>query len=623
MAAFLKMENTFLPSVILKARRTLLSVLCLIAVGKMHAQPTNNLCANAITVTCNSSTSGTTVASTNTGAPGTCVTSLNTAGGVWYKVIGWGGDITVSLCNSSYDTKIGVLTGNCGAFSCVKGNDDDTGPGGAQVCDPDTQNTLASSTTFTSVLGTTYYIYVTGFGTATGTFTLVVTCGDYNYPCPANGLNLELQTDANGADISWEIIPQGLDLFACRGLGSPSNAIVTNNCCLPNGCYRLRVYDSGGDGIANGGYILRTENGNQRVIDNRNNFLNGSVSAISGDQGFCLPIGTNKLIYTSCDKLDWVANTYIVASEDPAVSAEWIPNGANSVQDANSGYEFWFFDPNGSYSFKRFRTHNQSDGFGSVGATRTAHMLINNWSIANHIPTGVLMNVRVRGVVNGAPMEWGPACRFKIDPVAAACPMTKLMDIPGNQFLSCGQFRLFAPGQYVHARPVSGATFYQFRFRQPAEAFEVIRSHTSYFVGLGWTNAPALVNGSQYEVDVRAYKNGQWCPWGEVCMLNIGSPMQGGDQQNMPINNDEQEAELQVWPNPSSVGIVQIKLSGIHQGLPGRVQIMDLRGKLVREINITTTEEVLIVPTHDIASGTYLISLITEKRVHTARMVIQ
>jgi hypothetical protein len=618
------METTFFSSLILRPKLTAFVITAVMLMGQESAAqvPANNLCANAITVTCNSTTNGTTVASTNTGAPGTCVTSLNTAGGVWYKVIGWGGDITVSLCNSSYDTKIGVLTGACGAFSCVKGNDDDTGPGGAQVCDPDTQNPLASSTTFTSVSGTTYYIYVTGFGTGTGTFELVVTCGDFNYPCPANGLNLEFQTDANGGQISWEIIPQGLDLFACRGEGLPSNAVVTNNCCLPNGCYRLRVMDSAGDGMANGGYILRTENGNQRVIDNRNNFLTGSLSAISGDQSFCLPIGTDKLIYTSCDKLDWVTNTFIVASENPAVSAEWIPNGANSVQDANSGYEFWFFDPNGSYSFKRFRTHNQADGFGNVGATRAAHMLINNWAIANHIPTGVLMNVRVRGVVNGNALEWGPACRFKIDPVAAQCPMTKLMDIPGNQFLSCGQYRMFVNNQYVHARPVSGASQYQFRFRQAAEGFEVVRTNTTYFVPLGWTNAPSLLNGSQYDVDVRAYKNGQWCPWGEVCVLNISTPVQGGGV-NMDITSEEQTIEMTVWPNPNSGGNVYLKLSETEQDVTGHVQILDLGGRILHQENVVANSEVINVDITSIASGTYILNFMAGDRNHTTRLVVQ
>ncbi len=137
-----------------------------------------------------------------------------------------------------------------------------------------------------------------------------------------NELTLEVETDANAAQTSWEIIQQGSNEVIFAGGGLPSNATVTQFSCLPDGCYRLRVLDAGGDGIAGGGYILRT-NAGDRIIDNRDNFTNGSVSAVIGNGGFCLPLGTDKLIYTSCDKLDWVNNQFIVAAENPAVSLQW------------------------------------------------------------------------------------------------------------------------------------------------------------------------------------------------------------------------------------------------------------------------------------------------------------
>ena len=441
-------------------------------------------------------------------------------------------------------------------------------------------------------------------------------------------LTLEVTTDQNGQETSWEIATQATQTVMCSGSGSPSNATITVQCDLPAGCYLLRVYDSAGDGITGGGYILRTSGPDgQRIIDNRNNFTTGSVSAISGDQGFCLPIGADRPIYTSCDKLDWLNNQFLVASANAAVSAEWVPNAPNSAQDPTSGYDFWFFDPNGSYSFVRQRRHDQSDGFGNVGATRTAHMQINNWALANHIPTGVLMNVRVRGVVNGDPLEWGPACRFKIDPVAAACPMTKLMDIPGNQFLSCGQYRQWAPGSKVHARPVSGATAYQFRFRQPAEGYEVVRTVSAYYVQLFWNSSVGapLVTGSQYEVDVRAFKNGQWCPWGDVCTLNIGTPVNGGGQQQSALI--EEEATLNMWPNPNRGDQLFLNISAIEENVTTvSVEILDLSGKRMTSRTIATQGGYLntvIDLQGEIAAGLYLVNIIAGEKIYTERLVVQ
>jgi hypothetical protein len=438
-------------------------------------------------------------------------------------------------------------------------------------------------------------------------------------------LTLEVTTDANGQQTSWEIAAQGTNVVLCDGEGFPNNATVTVNCCVPEGCYVLRVFDSAGDGIANGGYILRTFPDNRRIIDNRQNFTTGSVSAISGDQGFCLPIGDDRLIYTSCDKLDWVSNQFIVASPDPAVSAEWIPGAPNSAQDTDTGYEFWFFDPNGSYSFRRFRNHATSDGFGNVGATRAAHLQLNNWSPANHIPTGVLLNVRVRAVVNGVAQEWGPACRFKLDPVAAACPMTLLMDIPGNQFLSCGQFRYWGTGNFVHARPVSGATQYQFRFRQPAEGYEVVRTTSSYFVQLFWTVPPPLVPGSQYEVDVRAFKNGQWCPWGNVCTLNINLGLQQGMAQQRSF--DGGELALQMWPNPNNGDLLHLSINEIPEGVElVHVELFDMFGKRVMARSIAVIEGpflTLLNLNGDVASGMYTLNLLIGEEVISQRLVIQ
>jgi hypothetical protein len=124
--------------------------------------PANNDCANAASIACGQSVNGTTLGATNAGAPGFCSTPLNTAPGVWYTLAGQDGSTTVSLCGSSFDTKIGVFTGSCGSLTCVAGNDDSCG--------------TQSSVTFPSTAGTTYIIYVTGFSSAAGAFTLSANC---------------------------------------------------------------------------------------------------------------------------------------------------------------------------------------------------------------------------------------------------------------------------------------------------------------------------------------------------------------------------------------------------------------------------------------------------------------
>ena len=99
-----------------------------------------------------------------------CGTSLNGTPGVWYRIIGTGDNLSVTTCspNTTYDTILGVFTGNCAALSCVAGDDDFDCP----------DSTLHSLVEFTSVPGEMYYIFVSGFNGASGDFQLSIECED-------------------------------------------------------------------------------------------------------------------------------------------------------------------------------------------------------------------------------------------------------------------------------------------------------------------------------------------------------------------------------------------------------------------------------------------------------------
>ncbi len=133
--------------------------------------PPNDLCTGAITINCGQSISSSTATGATTDPVGTCGTSLNTAPGVWYTFVGDGSTVTLNTCTgTSYDSKIGVFSGSCAGLVCVAGNDDFCG--------------LQSQVTFPTVVGTNYYIIVTGFGAATGAFTLTRTCSCIGVPSP-------------------------------------------------------------------------------------------------------------------------------------------------------------------------------------------------------------------------------------------------------------------------------------------------------------------------------------------------------------------------------------------------------------------------------------------------------
>jgi hypothetical protein len=133
-------------------------------------------CFDAVSIVCDGTIySGSTVGVMNdnvsSGAT-TCSTSVGTSGQAWYT---WTAnnssmvDMTTCYPTTGFDTKLHVFTGDCGALSCVVGNDDACG-------------SMSSSVTFTAIEGLTYFIRVGGFASQAGDYSFSATCyalGDY------------------------------------------------------------------------------------------------------------------------------------------------------------------------------------------------------------------------------------------------------------------------------------------------------------------------------------------------------------------------------------------------------------------------------------------------------------
>lgn len=600
--------------------------------------PDNDLCANAIAVGCNSVTVGTTTGST-VDAVGTCTTTLNTAGGVWYTFVGTGGNAKLALCGSTYDTKMGVFTTpDCSTFTCVEGNDDDTDANGLNEC----SNDLHSSMEFITTAGTTYYVLVTGFLTNTGNFTLELTCGGNDVPpCADNGVVVDLTTDDFGSETSWEIVPVGNSLPVCSGSGYPNNASVSVDCCLLDGCYTLAFFDSFGDGMccANGvgGYKLSTSNG-KRIIDNVDDGEFTSVSSVAN--GFCLPIGNIQLTIATCDKEDFLINDVVVSGIDPAVSAQF------GVTDATSGYQFWLFDPDGSYSRRLFRSHASGTCVGTpAGATRAAHMKFSCLnSVLPNVPTDLLLNMRVRPRVAGTYGEFGPACRVMVLSAPPACPTTQLDNNPlhAGTTLSCGATgKVVAASGYagkLYPNIVAGANKYQYEFVQAGEGYirTIATATGSYALTLAnWATNPLLCGTYTYDVRVRVSFDGgaNWCPYGPVCTVEItnnppnnctpvGAFQAGG--LNTTIAAEE---GLSMWPNPTGDGRVTIELNGLSaEAMTANIEVFDLFGKRVASEAISTdgaTELNKVMTLDNLATGMYMVHVTSGNKQFTERLVIK
>jgi len=157
--------------------------------------PSNNLIVGALDIDCLTGPfTGTTTCATDADYPGQCSTNTNAAPGVWYKIQGIDADITLDLCTSTnYDTQMSVWSGSPSSLTCDGGSDDFCG--------------LGSQVTFSSVLGTTYYVYVFGHtNNPNGDFTLTVTCDCTTTVLNINDAGHGSLRDAVACAISGDVI---------------------------------------------------------------------------------------------------------------------------------------------------------------------------------------------------------------------------------------------------------------------------------------------------------------------------------------------------------------------------------------------------------------------------------
>lgn len=169
------------PAAIVSVKCAAVATMLLLSAGHAAAVggPANDSCADPTPLTLPATISGSTIGATTDVVP-FCGTALSTSPGVWYTFTAAAtGSVTADTCsNASYDSKIGVFTGSCGALVCVTGNDDACG--------------LRSRVTFATTAGTTYRVLLTGFGGAVGNFTLSIVSDtltlQQNLACAGTGI---------------------------------------------------------------------------------------------------------------------------------------------------------------------------------------------------------------------------------------------------------------------------------------------------------------------------------------------------------------------------------------------------------------------------------------------------
>ena len=128
------------------------------------------------------------------------------SGGVWYKVIRNGVNITASTCNpgTNFDTQMLLYSGTCGNLVCLEGNDDQGNPLDASCDVLNIFENRASTIEWSSSAGVEYFLYVAGFGTKTGFFELSIESSITGNCSGPSVLYVDSSATGTQSGISWE-----------------------------------------------------------------------------------------------------------------------------------------------------------------------------------------------------------------------------------------------------------------------------------------------------------------------------------------------------------------------------------------------------------------------------------
>ncbi len=170
-----------------------------------------------------------------------CGTTVDGSAGVWYSFLGNGEMINLSMCDSSYDTKLHVFQDDGFNLICVGGNDDS-----------DCDNYLHSKLSFFSEEGVNYFIYISGWGSYEGDFILEINCVELLDGCTdetACNYN-ELATDDDGSCVYPNECGSCDDDLFCYGCTDVSAVNFENDNTIEDGSCEYTTVCSDGQELA-------------------------------------------------------------------------------------------------------------------------------------------------------------------------------------------------------------------------------------------------------------------------------------------------------------------------------------------------------------------------------------
>ncbi|MFY0482072.1 GEVED domain-containing protein [Flavobacterium sp. PLA-1-15] len=445
----------------------------------------NDACANAKVIACNDVTTTSLVGSTNENQAVCGISGVTTqnSGGIWYKFIGTGGEITVSTGQTvaSVDTRLAVFSGACGTLTCIGGNDD--------------INTSASNyrseVLFSSTLSTEYYILLYSYSATTPTdaITLSITCAAPCAPATSN--------DECSAPVAVTI---GTPLTTNNTCSSPSSGVAYPSTGSSFGTYydSWYTFNSG----ANTALSFTTTSTTPTVVGYA--VYTGACGTLTQVSGSSNLTGTKVTLTGLTANTDYLVRAFSTtpASRGTFTLSVALPTTTIATADCGTtkqevGYES--IDAVAVTGAEDYEFKIVNGSFSATVVSPDASVFFSEFAGFQY---GTTYDVSVRAKFAGVYGEYGATCQVS----TTATPTTEM------QF--CDE-TLAAVNSKVYFKGVPLATAYRYEVTNKTSLAVVItESANRYFYMNTLSN---FSYGTEFSVRAQVQVNGTYHPYGDAC----------------------------------------------------------------------------------------------------------
>lgn len=234
------------------------------------------------------------------------------------------------------------------------------------------------------------------------------------------------------------------------------------------------------------------------------------------------------------------------------------------------------------------------------------------------IKYNTIYELEVRVYVNG---DWGD--------YSSICEVTTpTIPSPNVASSQCGT-TINSLTELIYYTNVKNASNYEYRLTEQGTSNVYLDSNSIYRVQLSWFGVNNIKPNTVYELQARAYVNGSWGNYGNICQITTPSAAMELNEtarfmENQEVVGEVKTTTLSIYPNPNTGDQINMVMENLTPN--STVIITDIYGKVIlnKPLNTDLNQYNLEVKFDGkLSTGFYFVTVISEGSRVTEKLIVR